>query len=370
MNVEPIIIKELGSNYKQITTILEDGYESYIKFVELEISKFDVIVKGYEVIASVDALSNGNIIKAYKEYPIEYRSKIVCEHCNKNRYRKYAVIVKNIETNEYKMVGKSCLKDFFGGSINDSDLYYISNYFANIEDEFEYNSGQCRSYTEYFSIVNYLSWVNACIKYYGFYKNKEHADQYETETTASESYNAMFPVITKYYKEPNFKPNEEDINLVTKVITWAKNLDEENKTLNDYLYNINLLTKEEKMEYKNIALAASILPTYFKTMERIEKQQKQEKEKEKQTSNYVGNIGDKITNVDVTYIKGFSFDSMYGTQYIHKFKDEIGNIFIWKSNNSLFDVKEDERVKISGRIKEHSIYRDEKQTVLTRCKVI
>lgn len=94
---------------------------------------------------------------------------------------------------------------------------------------------------------------------------------------------------------------------------------------------------------------------------------------EKAISQYVGNIGDKI-EVEVSYVRSGSWEqrsfSGWGTErmYIHTFKDSYGNVFTWKTQKGL-ELNCGESVIVKGTIKNHSEYRDEKQTELTRCKV-
>ena len=97
-------------------------------------------------------------------------------------------------------------------------------------------------------------------------------------------------------------------------------------------------------------------------------------------SEYVGEVGQKIT-VDVTIDKISSFDTHYsyygGVSYIYRFKDEEGNIYIWKTSNSidkesgdsLVPMGEGDKLTITGTVKEHKEYKGEKETILTRCKV-
>ena len=107
---------------------------------------------------------------------------------------------------------------------------------------------------------------------------------------------------------------------------------------------------------------------------------------EKAISKHVGNIGDKI-NMDVIYIgsawfevpsfNGFGMD----TKFVHTFADENGNKFVWKTSNSVGrwvgdadeqyweTFQEGETVHLRGTIKAHDEYKDEKQTILTRCKL-
>lgn len=108
---------------------------------------------------------------------------------------------------------------------------------------------------------------------------------------------------------------------------------------------------------------------------------------EKAVSQHRGNAGDKIDEV-VTYIKTawFEVKSFRGfgtdTVYIHTFADADGNKLVWKTSNANFKYKyneqtrdfdviinEGDKVQLRGTIKEHSEYKDEKQTSLTRCKV-
>lgn len=104
---------------------------------------------------------------------------------------------------------------------------------------------------------------------------------------------------------------------------------------------------------------------------------------EKAVSQYVGEVGKRIT-VKATYVSSASFEvdrfGGYGTDtmYIHTFKDADGNKLIWKTTKALGTWLEDgtwqkheygNPVDLTGTVKEHKEYRDEKQTALTRCKM-
>lgn len=85
-------------------------------------------------------------------------------------------------------------------------------------------------------------------------------------------------------------------------------------------------------------------------------------------SNWVGNIKDKL-ELTVQITKTIFIYGAYGTTYIYIMEDKDGNIFTWKTNK---DIEKENNVffNIKGTVKEHDEYKDEKQTVLTRCKVI
>lgn len=92
---------------------------------------------------------------------------------------------------------------------------------------------------------------------------------------------------------------------------------------------------------------------------------------ETSTADYVGNEGDKIT-VNLTFVQYFTYTTCYSyhgeLNFIYKFKDENGNIFVWKTGKGI-DFEEGKVYTISGTIKAHNEYKGEKQNVLSRCKV-
>lgn len=95
---------------------------------------------------------------------------------------------------------------------------------------------------------------------------------------------------------------------------------------------------------------------------------------EKAKSQYIGNKGDKL-ELEVTYLKSAWFEvrsfSGYGVDlmYIHQFRTADGNKLIWKTGKGLGDLEEGKQITLRGTVKDHNVYDDEKQTVLTRCRI-
>jgi hypothetical protein len=117
--------------------------------------------------------------------------------------------------------------------------------------------------------------------------------------------------------------------------------------------------------------------------ERQEREAKERAEREareaeikarKSISQYVGDVGQKL-EIKGTYERSGSYErksfSGFGTEtvYVHTFKDADGNIFTWKTANNIC-LEYGEPVILKGTVKEPNEYKDEKQTVLTRCKVV
>ena len=96
----------------------------------------------------------------------------------------------------------------------------------------------------------------------------------------------------------------------------------------------------------------------------------------KAVSQYVGKVGEKMTTT-VTYEGSPYFErrsfSGYGTErcYIHRFRDADGNLIVWKSccGFPILNANEGEPFVVTGTVKEHTEYKDEKQTLILRAKV-
>ena len=126
-------------------------------------------------------------------------------------------------------------------------------------------------------------------------------------------------------------------------------------------------TYEEAVRKRNDRLEAE--------RERIEAE-KRRIEAEKAISKYVGVVGEKYTTSG-TYIKTAYYDTKIGGWmdtriYIHTFKDEEGNVLVWKTSSGVgkYHIEEGDAIEITGTVKDHFEYKGEKETSLIRCKIV
>ena len=82
-------------------------------------------------------------------------------------------------------------------------------------------------------------------------------------------------------------------------------------------------------------------------------------------SEFQGTIGERIT-INVEIKKVFEGSNYYGRYVIHTMEDEKQNQYVWTTSSKKWS--EGDKVCIAGTIKEHKIYRNTKQTILSRCK--
>lgn len=127
---------------------------------------------------------------------------------------------------------------------------------------------------------------------------------------------------------------------------------------------------------KKIAAEQAKYEAERKAAEEAARAEQERREREeaarKAISQFVGEVGAKL-RVEATYQGSPYYTAHIGWMeqriYIHTFLDSQGNKLVWKSGTFPFSAEEGSAVSVIGTVKEHSEYKDEKQTVLTRCKV-
>lgn len=145
------------------------------------------------------------------------------------------------------------------------------------------------------------------------------------------------------HKDEKYKTIEVDIHDIGYVNAWGNyeysstvGVGEQKVSLNDYINNL----KEEAEPSTGEAVVVS---------------------------EYIGNIGEKITAlVEIVFTTGY--DTKFGWTNIYKMKDEHGNVIVWKSGSRLPELFSKGIIKAT--VKEHSEYKGEKQTTVTRLVIV
>lgn len=317
----------------------------------------------YEVIAVLEhnSIENSieNLIHVIKEditIPLKYRTiKSYCQHCNSDRMRKKTVLLQN-STGEIIQVGSTCIHEYTG--IDGLDI--IKNYqeLKNIilEDITLDHERAGNLNSKYINTFDYLAACIQLITEKGYKKEETKRQAWEIAGTEKQNnkYFSIAETVINYFKSQTFDEYQSFLN------------------------NIKLTLSQEYCKISGFVAYA-----YLAYQKQIEYDAKKQAENEhKKQSDYVGEIGKKI-ETELTLKKRIAYSANYNgynetTSYIYLFEDDTGNAYKWSTgkflekivNDCYETINEGDTVKIKGSIKAHEEYNEQKQTVITRCKVI
>lgn len=312
-------------------------------------------IDGWESIAMIEFTQHGNLIYTKVEGISARYSEVdsVCEHCNKKRSRKMAFVLRN-EQGDMIQVGSSCMEDFTGHrSALKLALLYTS--VQNLVDEANQEEGW-GGFGGFGSndhgTETVLKIAYSIIKEYGWVSTSS-ASRNGNTSTASRVYSYTGSSKT-------LDLSEKDYENIGKAVAWAKGLDSEES----YLNNLKVLVSTDMVTNRQIPTLISLFAAYKRAMGISETYEA------KKVSEWVGTLG-KRQNFTVTLEGMHAFEGYYGWTYIYRFKDEDGNVLVWKSSSDKFwnEVDEDEeevKMTIKATVKDHSEYKGTKQTELSR----
>lgn len=330
----------------------KDSKNFYHKCYEVEVEgKYQI--EGFEFAATLEHTENGNIIRNVidVEIPERYRHcKPICEHCQTLRNRKDTYLIRELATGEFKQVGKSCLKDYTKGL----DAELCANIASVMKAFNEYAFDEDATYAEFEMSMNANNrkFLDAT-----YFKNLAY------EEVKENGYVSKVTVATICSSKLDTKAND----FSEKIAEIDKWVDEVDTSSSNYLANATLAWKLPYIDYKHFALIASLISYYFKDLQR-----KAKEELASASTNFVGEIGDKVTvnikSIQALYSKSNGFYSYYAaSSTVYKILDTKGNIYIWDTSKNQDELLN--ATQLVGTIKNHNIFKGEKQTIITRCKV-
>ena len=303
------------------------------------------IETGYEFIAVVD--HNENLIHTFVEgVNVEhFRTRAVCDHCKTKRNRNKTVILR--KGDELFQVGTKCLSDFFQKDVNDfvkaMELFSTNHAMANNPSDYFFG-GSSHAHCEV-ELETILKFAVASIHKSGYVPTSEPAS---TRQVVSESIFGGNLRITA---------SKEDEEEAVNVLEWMKTIP---MNVSCFYSNLRQIADNGYASSKNFGYVCYAVVEYHK--------EQAKKVETKNCSEYFGNIGDKIER-EVTLVNKYETQSYYGYMCYHTFKDAEGHTFVWMTSSRPC-LAIGNAYKIKASIKEHTEYKGEKQTFITRVKVI
>ena len=337
-----------------------------ISAVDITVDIVSVKKGNYTVLAYIEHLPSGNIVTSLtnEEGIIDkswYSIPAYCEHCHKNiGTRKYTFMVRNDDTDEILQIGKSCLKDYTGINPSSILLPFAIYSYESLKDEMSEDEFLGRFRTEsLYDTSTILLYAYMTIKKFGYVKKDDYVNS---------TYKHVIDMTNNEVSVP------DDIrSQANEMIEFIKSYDGTDEFIK---MAQTLLDNNDTCRAKDIGRLCYVPQAYLNILSKLEtkKQRELKFQKEAEQSQYLGQVGDKITvqisKAEVVY----SFDyqiSYYKSviNYIYKFTDINGNILTWTTSTDFDDDELNKINTLTGTIKELKDYKGIKQTVLTRCKV-
>ena len=266
-----------------------------------------------------------------------------CDHCNTERYRTTQIVLRNSEGKEI-VVGKSCVEEYTGVKLHADYTLFAE---IDFDEEFDFIKGY---YVPTFELSKVLKATVNQIKKEGYVKKSDMDLARNIVPTFERIMNVDFNKV------------EEDKEILKEYREYI----ETNTFESDFMNNLRNISKLDYVVTDYLPLICCGVNMFLKN--------KQFKENQKKTENseFVGNENEKIELNNVNVDKISYFETQFGTSVRIAFIYN-GNILVWFTNVNSFEktgLKENKTINIKGTVKKHDTFRNQKQTVLTRVKVL
>lgn len=368
LGVAPVVIESTTPFVKTTKNNLnEDQHE---KFLRIELSYEPLKFGAYTFVATLDHTVGADpIINTVPDQvvPEEYFTVASrCDHCSTSRFRKQTFLFKDDEG--YKLVGRQCLKDFFGvDPTKNIDWFWSIGSFG--DEEGGYGLGRGESVVPVdFAVALGLVFT----KRYGYVGTKQ-AQAYAEKSGGEATLLTTGNEVRGFLFAPPIQPTDAEIEARRQIYAEANALQEQAQELvkwalehfagdnGSYAHNVRSLLATDVITARYVGYVVSIIAAHARATEDQAARKVTIKSNE-----YVGNVGDRLV-VEVTVLKRNTFETDFGTTFLFILADAAGNSLVWFASNNTLDVGE--TVTLKGTVKAQNDRDGRKQTVLTRCKV-
>ena len=356
------------------------GGGTAIEVVDVEVTGTRPALAGWDFLACVEPLEGGNLIRqvpgasiAEGELTPWREGPIRCDHCSTSRRRTETFVVRAdgsdpaILAGTYRQVGRNCLEMFLGGKSAASIVAMLGwpeivRSAAGDEDE---GGGWFGSAPKVHDPIVFLSWVCGVIREDGWLSRGATRDSGGKSTSDQALYLMEMPFgsIAEWSKErERCVPGDDGLSRATAALAWARDL----SPTSDYETNLVLVARQSAVKPNHAGILASVVTAHTRAMGReIESRQRDEKNAARPSS-YVGEVKVRI-DLELTVERVVETVSDYGALNFLVMRDATNNLIVWKTGAR--SAKPGDQLKVRGTVKQHTEYRGEKQTVITRCEI-
>lgn len=333
----------------------KDGNKYFM--TKLEVSHPSIKASGWDFVAAVDKTPDGDtIIRALPNQEIgdaRPEGGLVCEHCGRARHRKTTYLLRNNE-GEYKQVGSACLSSFLG--VEPKGLWTL-NY--DFDSELSLNSVPQYGGTDtVLNLQEVVAYGLAVSDNGNSFVSASSAQEYDTISTSSMVKQQLFS-----------SKNKDKVVLSEEDFIRAKKLIEETNIEGDteYARNMRSILKSENLNIRHVGMAVSVIAAANR--ERWKKEREEAQKNQVKSVGYLGNIGDKVSNIELAIKRVDYYDGNYGTQTRIIMTADDGKEVVWTATGyRSAEVGDTIKIK-SATIKNHKQFNDNDQTILTRARI-
>lgn len=298
--------------------------------------------------------------------PQYFHASANCDHCNKIRRRRDTFVLQNETTGEYQQIGRQCIKDHIGHD-PESIARLLSSFWSMIdsaEDDDRMGFGYGRS--EYVAdSKEVLRLTIRSIKLYGWL-SRGKADEHQQPTSSRISFLLSTPVprmVDEWRAEHALYDTVADVADEDAEIAAALAWLDDQSADNEYIHNLKSIAKMDAVPFRLFGFWCSLVAAYQRAAEHLKEQERQKK-----VSEYIGNKGDRF-DMTVTVTRSNGFDSYYGWVTVISMIDDAGRTVVWFANTKP-NMHIGKTYKIKATVKKHELYKEWKQTHVSRVSVI
>ena len=137
---------------------------------------------------------------------------------------------------------------------------------------------------------------------------------------------------------------------------------------NDYLMNCHKVSKHNMVPWKLTGVACSMINAYQRV---VSQRIKNERFANLPPSGFVGEVGERLKEIPVTCVLNRELPDNYtgGTMNLYIWIDENGNKYKTFYRGHKWSMDQEQDGVLTGTVKKHDVWNDEKSTMLTRCVV-
>lgn len=289
-----------------------------------------------------------------QDFPMEMiRFDHVCSLCGLERNRNQIFILQK-EDASYTTAGSNCVRDVIG--VDASFISRLSEAFAQMVSfaGFEDETEERYSGTAHYDLATVLRAVIASMRV-KVYTSMSTAEMNQTQSTKEH----VIQILSDKHHEVNIwdlTTGEQDYKEVFAAIDHFINTE----PANTFEYNLKSISEAGVVASNHLGYAIPMIKMFRDASTPLS------------NSQHYGFIGEKVKGVALKLINSTGFSGSYGYTYIYTFQDEQDNQFVYMGTKEMenLEVLRVDFTPFNFTIKDHTEFKDVKQTKIIRVKAV